>query len=573
MRTTSIGAVLCVCASLSAVDQTAAQNARQFLDDRQTQIEEARPKPQAGRIATPSAVISAPEGASDIDLTLASITLVGPNDRPITSGEGLPLDQARAIYQSKIGQQITLADVYGIAEDIDRSLKRSGFLFTRVLVPEQEFDRAGAKVKLRLLGTTVDQVSVEEPEGPIGPVKSLIQRMVQPLAGKKNPNIADLERVSLLVSDLPGIVRATFVPSPGDQPNTVDLSMNVVRQPFNAVGIVSYRDSPTIGPGVFGGIGYLNTYAPFGASTEISYFNSWGFEASDFGERNTVELTQRFFFETGTEVNFSGFLNRTKPGDVLEDLQISGDQLVFGLQVEHPVLRSRQASFWINAGFEWIDSEVDFGGNAITLTDDSSRVIELGARGEVIDPFGETKLQLSLRKGLDILGATEEGDPDVSRAGASGDFFVIRGEVFRDQPLFGNFSANLRMVGQWADDTVLSSETLSLGGARYLKGYDPSEVQGDRGFASYLELRYADSASIRDLNLRYQLYTFGDHGFVMQANGPDDKTDLTSTGFGTRVSVPRGPTIELELARPVGAPRLRTGDKDIRVFGSMVWFF
>lgn len=553
---------------------TLAQNTTQFLEDRQAEIEAARPKSQPGQIATPTVTLDTPDGAEAISLTLSSVTLVGPDDQPVSDDDTLPLEAVRAVYADRIGQQVTLADLYAVAREIDVLLKSNGLVFTRVLVPQQEFDQADAAVSIRVLGTTVESVTIEEPEGPIGTVKGLIQDMVAPLVGKRNPNIKDLERISLLISDLPGLVRATFVPSPGKAQQTIALSLNVVREPFNVVGIITHRDSPTIGPGVFGGIGYLNTYGPFGASTEFSYFNSWSFEGGDFDERNTAQITQRFFLKSGTQISFSGFASRTRPGDVLEELEVSGTQYSLGVELEHPLLRTRATSLWVNAGFEWIESDVDFGDNTATLTDDSSRVLFVGARANLEDPLGATALDLTLRKGLDILGATDSADPNVSRIGASGDFFVFRGEIERDQPLFGNFGANLRMTGQWADGPLLSSETLSLGGSRYLKGYDPSEVQGDHGFAGYLELNYLDAISILGMDIGYQLYTFGDYGIVFQADNPDvGATDLTSTGFGARIKVPEGPSLELEVVRPIGDERQRTNDTDARMFGTLVWFF
>ncbi len=562
-----------VVASAAAPSLTVAQNTTQFLEDRQAEIEAARPKDEPGRIATPSFTLDAPEGADSVELTLKSVTLMGSDDAPVTDDDTLPLESARSVYADRIGQQITLADLYAIARQIDVLLKRDGFVFTRVLVPQQEFDQADADVKIRVLGTTVESISVEEPEGSIGSVKDLIQDMVAPLNGKRNPNISDLERISLLVSDLPGIIRATFVPSPGAADHTIALSLNVVREPFNVVGIVTHRDSPTIGPGVFGGIAYLNTYGPFGASTEFSYFNSWSFEGGDFNERNTGQLTQRFFLDSGTQISFSGFASETRPGDVLEQLQVSGSQYSVGVELEHPILRTRAKSLWINAGFDWIESEIEFGNNTATLSDDSSRVVYLGARANLADPLGSTSLDLTLRKGLGILGATERTDANVSRAGASGEFFLIRGEIERDQPLFGNFGANLRMMGQWADGPLLSSETVSLGGSRYLKGYDPSEVQGDHGFAGYLELNYSNALSILGINIGYQLYTFGDYGIVYQADSAVDASDLTSTGFGARINVPEGPSLELEVVRPIGDELQRTNDTDARMFGTLVWFF
>lgn len=101
-----------------------AQSTGQFLEEQKSEIEEARPKAETGRIATPNFAIEAPEAAEAVNLTLQSVTLVGPDNQPVADDETLPLDAARALYADRIDQQISLADLYGIAQQIDVLLKK-----------------------------------------------------------------------------------------------------------------------------------------------------------------------------------------------------------------------------------------------------------------------------------------------------------------------------------------------------------------------------------------------------------------------------------------------------------------
>ncbi|MCL5777323.1 hypothetical protein M1105_10025 [Limibaculum sp. FT325] len=559
---------------LLAAGLAAAQTPTQGLRDIESQIEEAGPRPGPARVEVPRASIVAPQGADGITLDIVEIALVGRDGAPVADDRRLPLDPIRARLAAQAGQRMTLAQVYATAREIEVGLKADGFVFTRVLVPRQELDQAAARVQIVLLGVSVEKVVIEEPADAVGPVSELIAKLAAPLEGLSNPRIQDLERASLLATDLPGITRATFVPGPGSTPDTIVLSLNVERDVWNAVGLVTHHDSPVIGPGVIGGIGYLNSYTSFAASTELAYFNSWSFDGfPDFDERNTVQLTQRGFLDWGTELWASALYSHTKPGDFLEPLDLSGDQYEFRLGAEHPVLRSRDLSLWVNGGFDWIDSTVDFSGNVATLTDDSLRVIHLGARAGMADAWGATSADITLRKGLDILGASEEGDTNLSRFDGTGDFFLLRGEIAREQPIWREVSGHVRIAGQWSPDTVLANEGFALGGARYLKAYDPSEALGDSGFAAYGELRYTDQVTFRGVDFGYEFYGFADYGIVFQTDLPgDNSTDLASSGGGVRFQLPAGPRFEIEMAVPLAEPLLRTGERDLRVFGSLVWF-
>ncbi|MEL6476005.1 MAG: ShlB/FhaC/HecB family hemolysin secretion/activation protein [Pseudomonadota bacterium] len=550
------------------------QTAEQSLRDREAEIEEARPRPAPGPVDIPRATIDAPPGAEDVALDLVSIELVGRDGQPLTAASRLPVAEARALYQDRLNQPATLADIYLVAREVEVLLRREGFVFTRVLVPRQEIDQEAADIQIAVLGITVEAVSVEAPGDPIGPVETLIQELVDPLVGLPNPRIEEIERVSLLATDLPGVTRATFVPSEGSGPEFLVLSLNVERDPFNAVAIVSHRESPAIGPGVFGGTAFANTWGPFGASTSLSFFNSWSVvdSAPDFNERSTVELTQRIFLGTGTSISLSGLYSRTEPD--ADPFAVSGEQVSVGLGVEHPLFRSRSFSLWVNGGLDWTDSEIDVAGGFGQLTDDSVRAIHAGARGSIQDAYGTTFGDLTLRKGFDILGATSPGDAEVSRVGASGRFLSIRGQIQRNQPIWDGFGARLRMVGQWSPNRLLSSEALGLGGGRYLKGYDPSEQQGDSGFATYGEVSYANDVNLAGVDFGYEVYAFGDYGIVFQADDVKNGTaDLVSTGGGFRIRVPSGPRLEFELAQPVSDRLQRTEDNDLRVFGSLIWFF
>ena len=71
-------------------------------------------------------VVAAPAGADKISLTLQAVNL-----------EGATLyapDALSAAYADKVGQKITVADVYKIAAEITRQYRNDGYILTQVVV-------------------------------------------------------------------------------------------------------------------------------------------------------------------------------------------------------------------------------------------------------------------------------------------------------------------------------------------------------------------------------------------------------------------------------------------------------
>ncbi|MEM9780964.1 MAG: ShlB/FhaC/HecB family hemolysin secretion/activation protein [Pseudomonadota bacterium] len=558
-----------------AVVPIAAQDQTQAIDDLRRNLEEqARGAPQAPVVSVPQTSVAPPAGAESVVLQLNDIVLVGRDGAPLVDDGRLPLAEVQARFAPRLGQQTTLAEVYAIARDVELTLKRAGFIFIRVVLPRQDIAAEGATIAIAVLTTRIEAVEISEPQGPVGPVIALVEDLVAPLVGLSNPTVTDIERASLLVTDLPGITRATFVPTPGATPDAIKLTMNVERQAFNAIGIVTHRDGPVIGPGIFGGIGYANSYTSFGASTEVSYFNSWSTgDFPDLEERNTGSVTQRVFLGTGTSIAATLTLARTRPGDLLDPLDLEGRQIEGRIDVEHPVIRTRALSLWLGGTFEAIESRLridDIG----DLTDDSTRSFGLTARGEVSDPWGQNSFQAGIKFGIEGLGASQAGDPALSNPLADGGFIAFRGEVARGQPIDGKLSAQFRAIGQFSPDPLLSSQTISLGGSRYLKGYEPSELSGDSGFGLYGELRFDDETEMLGRRFGWGVYGFADYGGVFQTDTPGSEyEDRASLGAGARLSIPNGPQLEFEIAQPVTEALARTGENTTRINGSLVWFF
>lgn len=566
-----IAAILCASGSVSA-QQTGAQQAQEL---------ERRLQPEPGALAAPPdtpAPSPLPEGADTQIVNVTAVSVVGRDGMPLGPDSGLPVDRIRAEVASLAGTSPSIADILKAVERLKALLRADGYLFTSVGDPMATRDSDGADGRLLTLpvtGVTITSVEITAPDGAEGPAMfAALAQIVRPLEGLRNPRLQDLERASLLASDIPGVRRATFVPSPGDAPGELRLSMNVEHRTWDAVIFADNRQAPALGPVLTGAIFSLNSWNSYAATTELALFNSLGdSDGLDLEERNTVQLTQRGWFGTGaTMVEGRALWSASAPGDELTALGLSSEEMQLALMAEHPLMRSRALSIWGAAGFTWNNSISELNTGS-TLSDDTTATGWMRLRGLARDEGGYTSGSIEVRNGFDMLGASTAADTAVSRVGGSGDFTMVRLELERSQALFDRFSLLARAAAQFTNDKLLVGDQIAAGGGLYGKAYDPSELSGDYGYMVYGELRYDQETTIQGNELGMQFYAFADYAELkFNEDSPLVQSDVASVGVGLRLSYQRT-NLELEVANPIGPALARNVSKDPRFFFSLTQRF
>jgi hemolysin activation/secretion protein len=105
-----------------------------------------------------------------------------------------------------------------------------------------------------------------------------------------------------------------------------------------------------------------------------------------------------------------------------------------------------------------------------------------------------TQFNATVTSGLRGIGSSPD-EFDAKRFKATESFITLRGDVSHTQDLPEGAQLFVKVQGQTADQPLVSSEQLSLGGQDTVRGYLESEVLGDYGVAGSLELRSVNLAS------------------------------------------------------------------------------
>jgi len=254
--------------------------------------------------------------------------------------------------------------------------------------------------------------------------------------------------------------------------------------------------------------------------------------------------------------------SRSEPGFTLAPLDTRGRSEGLAIGLAYPILRTRAENLRVSAAFTpYTSSNELLGRRDLTPAyEDDIRPVRVGLTYDLADRFqGLNYLQLELSQGIEALGASAEGRPNPSRPGARTRFTRGLFEASRLQgldwlaPGLGLF---LAARGQWSFGAPLVAfEQFGLGGARFGRGYDPSEIAGDNGIAGLVELRWSANAPPQRLTLgrplTVQPYLFYDAGMVTAARSAVASQSLASAGLGLRLWLGDALAAGIELAKPL----------------------
>lgn len=502
--------------------------------------------------------LNAPAGAEKIKFTLKDINFEGVT----VYNEGA----LKSVYASKIGQTITLADVYSIANALTLKYRNDGYILTQVVVPPQTI--GDGVPKLRVVEGYVNKITLqkEDPNSPVdmGNIKAYADQIN--VGGPLNAH--DLERELLIINDLPGVTaRSILSPSQGT-PGAADMLIIVS---YDAVdGIVSADNfgSRYLGPMQIGTAATLNSL--LGNNEAIS--GQIVMAPQDWYELAYGSLGYEQPVGTlGTKAHINVSATDTDPGYDLKEFDVRGRSYLVNVGATHPFIRSRAQNLYGRLNFDW--RRVKSSNNVEDTRRDHISALRLGGRYEFIDTFvtaAANTVDLELSKGLNILDASDEGDNNMTRPDADPEFTKLELELQRLQRVTDNVNLLLAGRGQIASNALLSSEEFSVGGINFGRGYDPSEITGDKGVAGKVELQWKNPVRIPEKFVdSYQVYTFYDVGKVwnIDPTTSSQKIDsVASAGAGLRFDLPYDIDAGLAIAFPLTREPQTQDDKGAKYY-------
>lgn len=486
---------------LSCATGAAAQapDAGQVLQQQQQLVPALPREGRAIRIPAPVEADTAPGGEK---ITVQSVRFAG---NTVLSTEVLT-----AALQGAMGQSLDLAGVRGLAQHVSEVYRSSGYPFARAFVPAQTL-RDGV-VRIEVVEGRYGKVQAQSDDEAFA---AKAQPWLTPLGSGTVIEGALLERVTLLMEDLPGIRTAPVI-RPGTIPGTGDLDVRISRTPMldadvgydnhgnRYTGYQRVRANVSINSPFL--LGDLITLRAMGASEGL-WLGDLGYSAplGASGLRGSLGYTHTRY-EIGREFASS---------------QSSGTAIIGSAGLRYPLLRSQQSNLALNG--VWQHKRLDDNNlregeqkssHTLPLSLQFDHRDSLGAGGTTYGSISWTAGRLKRDAALDPLNTRDA-------------FRKFNLDVARLQALRGGFNAMGRVSAQSASKNLDSSEDMVLAGPSGVRAYPVGEASGDEGWLVQLELRYAADG--------WTPYLFYDHGFVrVNQTGSGPTRTLTGGGGGLR---------------------------------------
>lgn len=516
------------------------------------------PPPSAPPVAPPLAVPAMPEAPiaapSGLSFELKDVVVSGAT--VYTPAE------LRKAYQSFLDKTITVEALAQLENAVTLKYRRDGYILARAVVDPQSIDPAAGVVHLTVYEGYIDKVHYDPLDYEVGAKGHLIRAILdkiahacrpgdQPTADHPCPLHRDvLERYLLLANDLPGVKASAVILPSADAAGGADLFVTITEKPIEADATIDDRGSTYVGPDRAQAFTAFNNILGVYDRTELRYAQSVPF--NELWLVNAVEEVP--LTPEGLRLAIDYTHSRSKPGDLLrpQDLLTIGNS--GGFTVSYPWLRTRAQNFTVHFGFELRDAVTQT--QDTPLDTDRTRVATFGGTYDLADTLlGVNLVDLSVNQGVPLFGASRQASLTVSHVGAAPDFTKLNGEISRLQQLYPQFNLLLAGTGQYSYSKLLASEQIGYGGEQYGRGYDPSEILGDRGIAGKTELQYTPTwapglfgaQGIRGL----QFYTFYDIGRLWTDPGPSTHLSGASAGGGVRYTITDYLAGYLEVAKPL----------------------
>lgn len=501
-----------------------------------------RPAPQESLdVQTPpkQAVAKAPPGMENLKFTLRSVRV--DDMTAYTEAEVAPL------YADLVGKEISVAALFDVMAKIQQKYLDDGYALTKVFLPNQSIE--GGEVHFGVIEGHVGEVELsgDLPQSGVIDDAAMRIRAMYPL------NVKKLERIMLILNDMPDLNVSAVLAAPVNpamaEPGSVRLILqrNEEKEQVGSVGIDNHGSAYT------GPLEIRADARAFHIGPHYSELSISGVAAMPFQEQRYASANYKIpiFGASGTNLSFHASRAGTEPGSDLSTLDIKGSSHIMGAEISYPLIRQRAMTLNVDAGFEWKDMRTKIVGEE--LYDDRLRVARIGGSLNFTDSFaGYNVFDLHYSRGLNIMGVRETGSEYLSREDGHSDFGKIEVLAGRVQALPADFEVFALFNGQYAYNTLLSSEEFGFGGGQVGRGFDPSEITGDHGISASVELRRTMRVTVFEKPFAVQPYAFYDFGKVWNIDeGAKDNVSAASAGVGVRVSLGSNWNADLNLAKPL----------------------
>jgi len=500
----------------------------------------------------PTRVTQAPTAPAAAPLTLSQPTAAAtPQDTASRFVlREVKFEGAGAVRQARLApawtayrsRSVSLSDLRAIGHNAEAIYARAGFPFIAVLLKVQEVE--DGVVDYDIVEGRISDLTII---GGDPAARRQATAYLGPLVNRTPLSLGDVEGAYVTARKVPGLGISGALRR-GETAGGMDLVVDARREEGRVYVNVNNLYANAVGPwGVLAGADY-NGASEFGDLTSAEVYTS-----VPVGRQVLIRASHEQGLDSqGLNATISGLWGHANPQGDLSVLDLATDIEALRLEASQPLWERPNSTLLATLAFDGSDQRTRVMRSAV-LSDDKLRTFSAGLAGEITGAFGRLDATAEVRKGADFLGASREGDANLSRVGGDPEALVFRGSLQAESaPIARLLRLDVRIDAQQADHALTEPDQYSVGNLSIGRGYQPGQALGDSALGGAFEARIGPFPFGP---LTAQPFAFYDdvrlwnHGVA-----PFRARTLSSVGGGVRLQVVNRFNVELTYAAPQRAP-------------------
>ena len=486
-------ALLCACFARPALSQ-GLPDVDRILSGQTVILQRYEPPPQVGSVA-----IGVQDERDRIDLDRAKSIRMRLTSVRVDGAHTLPLSALTPIWQGQIGAEISLADLYRMADAVDAAYLASGY-FSKTVVPVQDF--SDGRIRLQVFEGYVDRIEISSD---ISAIETRLAPYLQRILDMHPIRVKAAERELLLMSDLAGLsIEGTFVRPEGATGGGL-LRLEVGQD--RSAGMIGLDNlgSDAVGPLQMASMVTFND-----ALRRFETTNLTGVITPQHPERmSLVQMMQRYpIGSNGLGAGYSIVYLRQHPDGGAGAPDIDVTSAMGTAFLSYPFLRTLDRSLWGQA--------------ELTVRNDNVDVLDTAAvRSRTRWTTHSLQYSQSFEASeINLEGAVNLGTAsDIDMGTVPGDFRFVTTELGYTQAFSETTRMTLQARGQYSGRPLPGAVQFGVGGEAYGRAFDSGTISGDKGAAVSTQVSHVVDAGLAFLPT-LSTSAFVDYGAVWSDDVP-----------------------------------------------------
>jgi hemolysin activation/secretion protein len=436
----------------------------------------------------------------------------------------------KAVYPF-LGPDRTIQDVEAARHALEDAYHNAGFGTVFVDIPEQEVE--GGIVRLRVTEGKLRTTRVSGARYFSGrQIRSALPSATEDTV----PNLPSLQNELTQLNTQTADRAVVPVLKAGPTPGTVDLSLKVDDHlPLHGSLELNNQDTPdTKSLRTLASISYDDM---FGRLDSLAL--QYQFAPQDRSEYGVVVASYTAHVnDEGARWSFL-FVDSSSNIATVGALGVLGKGQIYGSRFSLPISLSQESSQSFTFGVDY----KDFGQDILLDADSTLKTpihyanFSTGYAGAWREGIFQWGFDSTLNFGIRGLVNQDEEFAD-KRFGATANYMYLRSNATFGARLPADFTAILRLSGQFAPAPLISNEQFTIGGIESVRGYLEAEALGDMGIKSTLQFgtpQFKLFSNALKLD-SFVFYDFARVNTIQPLPGETSETELRSTGVGMNIA-------------------------------------